>query len=297
MPFFDGYYTNPGVAMLRGISPEKNIAICINYGDLAGETGIAVGDSVEISMAVKYGMRTFQELCALRYSNDRKDYPDDLTFANFREVTLGEIGKGKLYRSASPINNKNGRAAYADELIKAVNISTVVNLADSEEDIEEYLQADDFNSGYYRDLYNKGKVTALDMTANFFSDSFAKTVADGLRFIIANDPPYCVHCTEGKDRSGFTVMIIASIMGAELDDIIDDYMLSFYNYYGIDKKTQPERYKVVSDNNLIAMLCHVTGADSQEELKDTDLQSAVTDYLLRAGMTGDEIKALQKKLR
>ena len=26
MPFFDGYYTNPGDVMLRGLAPEKNIA-------------------------------------------------------------------------------------------------------------------------------------------------------------------------------------------------------------------------------------------------------------------------------
>ena len=51
MPFFDGYYTNPGGIMLRGLAPEKNIAVCINYGDLSAETGIATGDTVEITMA------------------------------------------------------------------------------------------------------------------------------------------------------------------------------------------------------------------------------------------------------
>ena len=44
MPFYDGYYTNPGTVMLRGRTPESNIAICINYGDFSGETGTAVGD-------------------------------------------------------------------------------------------------------------------------------------------------------------------------------------------------------------------------------------------------------------
>ena len=56
MPFFDGYYTNPGGVMLRGLAPEDNIAVCINYGDLSAETGIALGDTVEITLVEKAGM-------------------------------------------------------------------------------------------------------------------------------------------------------------------------------------------------------------------------------------------------
>lgn len=297
MPFFDGYYTIPGDVMLRGLSPEKNIAICINYGDFSEETGITVGDSVEITLVEKAGMLAFQELCALKYSNDRADYLDDVTYANFRVVTLGDIGDGKLYRTASPINNENGRASYANDLIASVDIATVVNLADSIEDIEAYCGAEDFNSEYYRALYEDGKVIVLDMTANFFSDKFAASLVEGLRFLVQNEPPYCVHCTEGKDRAGFTVMVLAGLMGADLQEIIDDYMLSFYNYYGIDRENEPDRYEVVLDNNLVPMLCHVTGADSREALEQIDLESAVTEYLLNAGMAEDEILTLKEKLR
>ena len=296
MPFFDGYYTNPGGVMLRGLAPEKNIAVAINYGDLSQETGIALGDTVEISMAEKAGMLAFQELCALKYSNDRADYSDDAVFANFRPVTAGSIGSGKLYRSASPINNAHGRASYANAFIEAAGVATVLNLADSEEDIAEYCAAEDFDSDYYLSLYESGKVIVLDMTANFFSDSFAASLVDGLRFLAQNDPPYSVHCTEGKDRAGFTVMLLGALMGADLQTIIDDYMLSFYNYYGISKETEPERYEAVLDNNLIVMMYHVTGTDSMEALAQTDLASAVTDYLLRNGMTEDEILTLKEKL-
>ena len=62
MPFFDGYYSNPGEVLLRGSAPEKNIAVCINYGDFSVETGIALGDTVEITMVEKAGMLEFQKL-------------------------------------------------------------------------------------------------------------------------------------------------------------------------------------------------------------------------------------------
>ena len=51
MPFFDGYYSNPGQLMLRGSAEEDNIAVCINYGDFCGENQVKVGDTVEITLA------------------------------------------------------------------------------------------------------------------------------------------------------------------------------------------------------------------------------------------------------
>ena len=296
MPFFDGYYSNPGDPLLRGIAPEDNIAVCINYGDFSAENEVKVGDIAEISMVEKAGMRALQELCALKYSNNREDYSDDASFANFRAVTVGRIGDGKLYRTASPINNENGRAAYADDLIESVGVATIVNLADSTEDIEEYSAGEDFDSAYYRSLYEAGKVIALDLNANFFSDDFASSVVEGLTFLARNETPYCIHCTEGKDRAGFTAMLLEALMGASLDEIINDYMLSFYNYYGIDKEHEPQRYQVVLDANLMEMLCHVTGAESVEQLEQIDLETAVTEYLIDAGMSQEDILMLKEKL-
>ena len=296
MPFYDGYYSKPGTVMLRGITPEDNIAVCINYGDFSAETGIALGDIVEITMVEKAGMLAVQELCSLKYSNDRADYSNDATFANFRAVTIGRIGNGKLYRSASPINNENGRASYANDLVASVEVAAVVNLADSIEDIEASCEAEDFDSEYYRTLYEAGNVMALDLSSNFFSDKFACSIADGFSFLAHSEPPYCVHCTEGKDRAGFAIMLLAALMGAELEEIVDDYMISFYNYYGIDKETEPERYETVLNNNLLAMLYHVTGVNTYEELAQVDLETAVTQYLLDAGMTQNDILTLKEKL-
>jgi hypothetical protein len=138
---------------------------------------------------------------------------------------------------------------------------------------------------------------ALDRAVNCFSDEFASSIADGLSFLAHNTPPYCVHCTEGKDRAGFTSMLIGALMGAELEEIINDYMTSFYNYYGIDKETNPDRYNAVLGNNLLAILYHVTGVTTYEELKHVDLELAVTKYLVDAGMPENDIIKLKNNLR
>lgn len=247
-------------------------------------------------MAKKAAMLAYQELCALKYSNDRADYNDDASFANFRAVTVGAIGDGKLYRSASPINNKHGRASYANAFIEAAGVSTVVNLADSAEDIAEYIAAEDFNSEYYLGLYESGKVITLDMSGDFYSDEFSTSIADGLIFLAQNNPPYSIHCTEGKDRAGFTAVLLGALMGAELQEIVDDYMLSFYNYYGITQEAEPERYEAALNTNLYVMLYHITGVNSYEELTQVDLESVATKYLLDAGMSEDDILTLKAKL-
>ena len=296
MPFFDGYYSNPGNLLLRGSAPEDYIAVCINYGDFSDTNDVEVGDSAEITMVEKSGMRNIQELYELQYSNNRDDYSDDASFANFRSVTAGRIGNGKLYRTASPINNENGRADYADDLIESVGVTTVLNLADSDEDIDGYLADSECDSEYYRHLYETESVIAIDLTGNFYSDEFASSVAKGLTFLARNETPYCIHCTEGKDRAGFTAMLLEALMGATLDEIISDYMISFYNYYGIDKEHEPQRYQAVLDVNLMEMLLHVSGAESVEKLEQINLETTVTAYLIEAGMSQDDIVMLKQKL-
>ena len=295
MPFYDGYYSNPKNLMLRGSSLEDYIAVCINYGDFSSEKNINVGDTARITMSKKAGMRDIQELYSLQYSNNPNDYSDTETFANFRAITVGRIKNGKLYRIASPINNQNGRAPFASNFIDSVGIKSVLNLADSNEDVEKYLANIDGYLAYYRNLYEKGNVIAVDLSGNFYSEEFASSIAEGLTFLAKKEPPYCIHCTEGKDRTGYVAMLLEMLTGATLDEIINDYMLSFYNYYGIDKEREPQRYQAVLDVNLMEMLRHVTG-DSIEKLRQIDLEVAATSYLIAAGMTQENILILKEKL-
>ena len=104
-------------------------------------------------------------------------------------------------------------------------------------------------------------------------------------------------CCEGKDRAGFIAMLLEALMGATLEEIIYDYMLTFYNYYGINKDKEPERYQAILDINLLEMIRHISGVNSIEELEHINLEDAVTAYLLNAGMSQKDIVALKEKLK
>lgn len=59
-------------------------------------------------------------------------------FANFRAVKVTGIGEGKLYRTASPINNENNRAAIANKLAEAAGVKFVMNMGGADEEIAAY---------------------------------------------------------------------------------------------------------------------------------------------------------------
>ncbi|MBR5010003.1 MAG: tyrosine-protein phosphatase, partial [Clostridia bacterium] len=218
----------------------------------------------------------------------------DEEFANFREVTLGGIAAGRFYRAASAIDNKHNRAGYADRFIETAGVNAVMNMANTEEELAALLTAEDFASPYYKALAEGGKVIALGMPVNFSSDEFAEGIVKGLTFLSENDAPYMVHCTEGKDRAGFASMLVEALMGANEEEIVRDYMLSYVNYYGVEEGT--EKYGMIAQKNIMEMLWAVTGLEKGASLEGVDLAKAAEDYLLSHGMAAGAIEALKTKL-
>lgn len=295
IPYLDGYYVDKGEYMVRAYPGDTNIALCINYGRFAEDAGIDVGDSVTLTLKKKAGAITLQEINSLEYTNNREDYESDEVFANFRPIVMGEIADGRLYRSASPVNNEFGRAAYANAFAEEVGIKAVMNLASTEEEMKGFIAEKDFKSDYYKSLYDSGNVIALGLPIDYESDDFGKGVAKGLTFLSEHDGPYLVHCNEGKDRAGFASMVIEALMGASADDIRKDYMQSYINYYGVEPGS--DKYETIVEKNIDEMMRVVAGLQDYEPLEDADLKAGAESYLSAHGMSKDAIKALRRKLK
>lgn len=286
-PFLDGYYVDNGNPLVRAYPGHTNIAVCINYGKINEIANVNVGDKLTIMLTEPEGYKLQYEVRSLERTNDRTDYSSDEVFANFRNVTTGNLAKEVLYRSSSPVNNELGRAAYADNLIKDAKINTVINLADSKEDIDSYMSAEDFASPYYAELYKNNKVLPLNMGLAFSSDEFKESVIKGLVFMSENDGPYLFHCTEGKDRTGYFGAVVEALMGASKDEIVKDYMQSYINYYWVEEGT--EKYNLISED-VLAMLKVIAGTD------ENNLASSTEKYLLSGGMTAEQINKLKANL-
>ena len=313
MPLCTNYSdVDTGSLVLR--DSEGVLIAAINMGDFATTYGVAQkvtaedgsytwqfpeGTSLEdvkvtVSMQEKEGYRDQYLIHQLTRTDVREDYASDAVFANFRNIAAGDLGENALFRSSSPVNNELGRAAYADALAQESGIRAVMNLADSDELIQGYFAAEDFASPYYQSLYDARKVKALNLGVDFTAADFKSGLAEGLRFFAANEGPYLVHCTEGKDRAGFVSALLECFMGASYDQVVEDYMTTYVNYYHLEKGS--EQYLAVQESNIIATLKTITGVTDVAVLKEADLSSAATAYFSLIGLTAEEIGALKANL-
>ena len=80
-------------------------------------------------------------------------------------------------------------------------------------------------------------------------------------------------------------------MGASADEVIADYMVTFYNYYGVQPGT--EQYDIVANSNICKSLA---AAFEIPDIREADLQAEAEAYLLEIGLTMDEIAQIRTNL-
>ncbi len=293
IPYYSGYYCERGENLIVSYPGNYEPAIATNYGKLAEELDLKPGMSVEIRMNTPGAMRTIEELNHLIYTNEREDYESDEIFANFRSISVGKLGSGRLYRSASPFDNKFNRAGYVSDLVEKAGIQTILALSEDEETMASEKEG---FSDFANNMYDQGNVILSKMAVNYQSDDFSKTMVEGFRELSKRNGPYLIHCQEGKDRTGFVCAVLEALMGASYEEIVDDYMLTYRNYYGIVQENEPERYDTLVSRNIDQMLFYITELGSVDELKTNDLEELTGAYLERLGMTPEEINALKQAL-
>ena len=312
IPYYNGYYVDAGEALLIAYPGYDYIKAAINYGeDLWERAQLKASNSEQktlwstalldehstatIALRESGKYKDVQEARDIHYSDDRSKFPSDVVFANFRNVVMGSIKEGNLYRSASPCDNQHNRAPYVDSLMKGAGVQCILNLSDNDTKITNYISKSDFNSPYFLTLYNDNKVIPIALNMNYLSEEFANKIAQGFIEMSAKEGPYLVHCTEGKDRTGFVIMLLEALAGASYQEIADDYMLTYDNYYKINQEKEPAKYKTILEKNLDAMLTFVVN-DQTVNIKTAELAPYARQYLLKAGMTDIQIDLLLNKL-
>ena len=298
-----------GEKLLRTVSGKPNLCLAINYGQLGVELGIVetapegsdyryqVKEGTEfpinvtIEMKEKGGYVDRLALGLLNRTDVKEDYPEltDAEFANFREITTTGVAPKTLYRSSNPVKPDIGREKYADKACEEAGIKTFINLSDSEAVAKAY-------EGFDETYYSKQNVIYLSLPVTFTSPEFRDGLAEGLRFIIANEGPYLFHCAEGKDRAGLTAAVLEALMGASLEEIQDDYAKTYTNYYDVQDGKQVAIQPEVLQTIREIIVRNMSASFGIEDLTTVDLQKAAEDYLLGLGLTADEITALKEKL-
>ena len=294
IPFYNGYYVRTGLPLIVGYPGYPYVAVTRNNEGLWTAAGLKDGDTATVTLREHGKYSAVQEALGQSYSNDRNEYADDVQFANFRALSGGSLKPGFLFRGASPCNNEKHRAPYANALVEAQGVRFILDLADSQEDFEGYLAEADFSSDYTADLYADGRIALLDMGSSYGSDAYKQKLAGGLReMLLAAEGPVYIHCTEGKDRTGFVCMLLECLAGADYSEMLTDYMKTYENYYGVSEAGTPEKYAAIADLYFDAFAAYLHGTDDVTVLRSADYTEDARAYLRDAGMTAEEIDALR----
>ena len=311
IPYYNGYYVDAGEPLLIGYPGYEYIKATINYGqDLWDEFSLKAPANVEglwkkavleehntatITLHEKGKYLPIQEASDIHYLDERERYDSDAMFANFRSMNLGKLKKDILYRSASPCDNQYNRAPYVDALIREAGVKTILDLADNEVKIEKYIARDDFASPYFLSLYENDQVIPIALNMNYLSDDFGMKIVQGFNLMAEKEGPYLIHCTEGKDRTGFVAMLIEALAKASYEEIEADYMKTYANYYRIDKSNDKEKYQIILERNLDGMIAFMVN-DAGIDFKNCDLSIYAENYLQRCGMSEEQIQTLKERL-
>ena len=276
---------NVGEFLVRLNNEEASIAI--NMKNFSQVSGVKVGDKVTITMKSKYGYLTAYHVRLLKKDDNRENFASDQAFSNFRNVTIGNIVPGRLYRSASPISGE-ANASYAAKLMEDASVNIVLNLADSKEEAEQKMS----EAPYYERLAKEKKVVFLDMGTTFTDAAFSEKFREGLIFI-AEHPgcTYYIHGKDGKNRTGFVISVLGSICGASIQEMNDEYMKSFEDLYKVEKGSR--QYEEILKGVPFIFETLSSGA----KVTDKNLQKYTEQYLLfTLGLTQDQVNKIKANL-
>ncbi len=292
VPYYNGYYVKTGSPVIVAYPGNDYVKIALNSGDFWTSANLEEGCTVEITRNTVGKYLATYEALGKSYSTDRSSYESDEAFANFRAISVSAMKENFVYRGASPVNNEKNRASVVDSLLEQNGIHCIIDLADSDEEMQEFFDSEDFDSEYTKSLYEQGLDIALSMSSNYTSDSYKANVAEGMRHFLKYGGPVYIHCLEGKDRTGFVCVLLEALVGASYEEMCVDYMTTYENYYNISKEKTPDRYNAVVSLYFDSFMEYLYGTDDLTTLKAADYTEAAKGYLTDCGMTEEEIDQL-----
>jgi protein-tyrosine phosphatase len=106
--------------------------------------------------------------------------------------------------------------------------------------------------------------------------------------------PAVIHCTAGKDRTGFVVSLVLTILGVQYPDIVQDYLLSNSCMHEWIKNFLVDYPNPETFRRLLEVRAQFLDAAYQVlRLNYGSPEEYITDEL---GLTQNQIEALQKAL-
>lgn len=291
-----GYYC-PCLCNYEGKGERFDIAF--GMSPLKDHSSILVGKPVTITMKEKNGYAKIRNLVEVSKKLTYEELDEDNhAFANFRDVaTVGYISDfinpRRLYRGSSPFNNKDNpddRHHVADRLLGGYGIHTEISLSGTDEKIAAYMEQRKkdykesptvklYETKYEEEMKNR-KFYSEDLGTDYFTirenNDVGKCGGDLCRGIFEYisvrckdgdvPQPVYIHCNEGKDRTGFFVMILEALAEVPVNEIVNDFMATFKNYYNISRPNNRIVYDAIANLTIYRFIYSILIDNPVEQL-------------------------------
>ncbi len=295
IPYYDGFYTKTGEYMVSAYPSYPYVSIGINNKAIWGVSGLKEQDeTVQIELNEKGKYLNVQEAFSQKHPPIRDYYASDEAFANFRLLKAKNLKKDFLIRGGSPICNDFGFMKIADDLLLKYNVQYILNLSETKTELDNIIV--DLKDYYTYDLYQNNAISCLDLSANPRDKNYAIKLCNGLKEMLKfNKGPIYFHCVEGKDRTGFLSVLFLALGGGTMEDFEQDYMLTYKNFFYIDKDKTPQKYKLIYDlyfiSNVMNFLC---GTENEIDFGKYNFYDEAIKYLHFGNMSDKDIEELIK---
>lgn len=207
---------------------------------------------------------------------------------------MGNLSSGLLYRASYPVFKEKERDDLYNRLVAEAGIKCVLNLADSQADLDKISCL----LPWYDRLVKTGNVIGLGIQFDFdFCDKFGNEVfryklREGFKFMISHDGPFLIHCRAGNDRTGFFMAILGLLFGASIDEVIYDYLLS------LGKEVADAKDKGLPYITGRTIYGQINAIINRKITDSSNLQLNIEKYFLNdIGLTIEELQMLKCMLR
>ena len=197
--------------------------------------------------------------------------------SNTRDIAFfsGDLKQGMVFRSASldAITEKG----FADALSK-YKIKTEIDLRNTGEGkahpLGEKVDYYSLPGAYY-------VASAASVKDPIYQQNMAKAI--GL-FADENNYPILFHCAIGRDRTGTFAAVLEAFLGADYDDIMADYEMSFFSDAGCKDESGPD-----------IMFPKITEIyDFLSEYGEGTLRENTAKFLRDIGVMSEDLESIQR---
>lgn len=313
IPFLSGCILPEGIICVNAHEGFDWIRGEKRFGNIWDQSGIREGETAKIILRESRKYTFLYQIFNLEFTLERDDHPGDECFTNYRELSCGHLRKRMFYRSVASFDPDNRgpefrkRQEILDRLIERDGIQSIVNMDCNRQQMEKLFASGEYNLFYVQKLYNEGNIFSDQFSIDYSGSVYRKQVTTLLRNLPKQTGPYLIQCKAGLDRTGFLCALLEALVGADLTEVIDDYMRSYDSLFGLTRENDREKYDILrryQADRIIKIITLDNGSETPrfasevetatEKATDAiDLCAAAEKYLQRCGLDDAEIAGLK----